>query len=342
MFGPRLLPRTLDACLRDLSHTKVEVRLGAVRDLAAHATQDEDGSARNALGRALREDAAAHVRAEAAIVLADVQAGDKLPVLCDALEDPALSVRQMALVAVGELATRADARAADAVRALLDDPAPAMRFQALIAAKRTLPRAELARAIEHGQGDEDAEVRYIALRLAEELQQDDAQDSPLLAAAGRAAEDESARVRLVAAIVLTRAGDEAGPRLLAELLNGGWTLPLEDEQVAIELAGEFGIADAQPGLERRAFGGLLGGSPLAWHARVALARQGHIRAKRRILRGLSAWTRDGRTLAVEAAGAARLREARARIEALSREPGGAEPEAASRALALIASADESE
>lgn len=112
----------------------------------------------------------------------------------------------------------------------------------------------------------------------------------------------------------------------------------EDEASAIELCGELGLTAAQPGLERRAFGGLLGlrRDPYAWHARVALARLGHERACRDILRELGARDRDVCTLAVAAAGRARLGSARDRIQALRGNESRADPHAVDEALAALA------
>jgi HEAT repeat protein len=338
VFGPRLLPRKVDACLRDLESAKLEVRLSAVRDLGRHTTGPEQGKVRASLCRALAKDAAVAVRAEAAVQLADAGAREHLDELCDALEDPALRVRQMALVAVGELATPADERAGDAARALLEDLAPELRFQALIAARSLLPASEFAAGLARAHGDEDAEVRYIALRLAEETWTDSTSPPPsVLAAAEHATRDPSAKVRLVAAVVLVRADKPAGSELLAELLNGsGARLSLEDEAEALSLAGKHGVRAALPGLRRRAFGGIFSTSPVSWQARVALARLGDPRARKAIVGGLSAWTRDGRTLAVVAAGEARLSEARPKLEALARESGGADAAALERALELLA------
>lgn len=342
MFGPRLLPRNVSACLRDLKSAKLEVRLSAVRDLGRHATGPAQEEARAALCRTLSHDAAVAVRAEAAVILADVGAAEHLDELCDALEDPALRVRQMALVAVGELGKASDGRVQHATRLLLSDLAPEMRFQALIAARNVLSESAFADALTRAHDDEDPEVRYIALRLAEEAWTESTPPPrSLLAAARKAAKDDAAMVRLVAAVVLVRAEDPSGADLLASLLNGRAAgLSAEDEAEALALAGKHRIRAALPGLRRRAFGGWFGSSPLSWHARVALARMGDARARRSIVSGLSAWTRDGRTLAVVAAGEARIVEARPKLEALAREPGGADPDAIARALELLSESAE--
>ncbi len=342
MFSPRLLPRTYAACLRDLKHKKLEVRLAAVRDLARHAASEESERARRALCDALASDSAVAVRAEAAVGLADSGAREHLDELCDALEDEALRVRQMALVAVGELATTEDERAVRAVNALLRDAAPELRFQALIGARKLLPASEFLAATARAQKDEDDEVRYIALRLAEETHADeDSVPRALLNAALIGARDDSPRVRLIAALILVRAEHSSGTELLAELLNTiRLDLSLDDEAAAIALAGARGSETALPGLERRAFGGLLSSSPLQWQARIALAQLGDSRARKIILGGLSAWTRDGRTLAVVAAGKAGLAEARKKIEALGASPQGADPDAVAQALQLLKEAED--
>ena len=84
---------------------------------------------------------------------------------------------------------------------------------------------------------------------------------------------------------------------MVEAVNGRRRIAhVEDEIIVVELCGELQLTKATPGLERRAFGLFGGRTPVSWHARVALAELGHQRAKLAILRGLSAWSRDARTL----------------------------------------------
>ena len=73
---------------------------------------------------------------------------------------------------------------------------------------------------------------------------------------------------------LARARREAAARevLLAVASGDLTTADGADTAAAIELCGELGLRAAIPGLERRAFGGLLRRDRFAWHARVALAR----------------------------------------------------------------------
>jgi hypothetical protein len=125
---------------------------------------------------------------------------------------------------------------------------------------------------------------------------------------------------------------------LVEAVNRkGGEVELDDEQAAISLVGSLGLPDAVVGLRRRAWG-VIGRDPLAFEARVALARLGDERAKEKILRGLGAWTKDVRTMAVVAAGRARLAAARDRIAGMSGDPSRAEPDAVDEALALLNSA----
>lgn len=341
MLGLSPLPRTLAAALRDVRDKKVLVRASALRDLSRLAQQGDRDVVVEALAGALRDDGMPGIRAEAAVALADAAAREVLAELVTAAtEDPAPRVRQMALLALGELATEDDTEACRVIEAALDDSEPELRFQALIAVNRIAgQRAEeaLLGAVE----DRDAHVRYMALRLLEESQRSSGSKSDRAFARARAAlDDDAAEVRLAAALFLAHAGDRGGEQVLVAAVNE----PLarfepEDEQAAIELSGELGLRAARPGLERRAYG-LFGiaRDPFAWQARVALARLGDQRAKKLIWRGLSAWTRDARTLAVAAAGRARLLEARPQIEAMRGQPERAEPEAVEEALQLLGEA----
>jgi HEAT repeat protein len=341
MLGLSPLPRTLAAALRDVHEKKVDVRVSAVRDLARLAHEDDRAAAIQGLVSVLQSDKTPGVRAEAAIALADARAGEAVSALTRAAtRDEAVRVRQMALVALGEVADDGDHDARAAIERTLSDRSPELRFQALIAFNRVGGAGAEAQLFEHME-DRDAHVRYVALRLAEErfVGDDVGREIPeRVSALTRAAlDDESAEVRLAAAILLTRGGDEAGRAELCAVVNrpAGGPEP-EDEQAAIDLAGERGWEEARPGLVRRAFG--MFGFPLdrfSWQARIALARLGDERAKLAILRGLQAWTRDARTVAVAAAGRARLAEARPAIVAMRGKPDRAAAEAVEEALQLL-------
>jgi HEAT repeat protein len=333
MFQLTPLNRNLSSALRDAMHPKEKVRLSAIDDLAKLGVDEEGSEARGALERVLREDASVEARAHAALALADSASRRSVPLLLDALGDEAPRVRQMALLALGELAEPSDGAVISALKAALTESAPALRFQALTALVNLGVDAdpELERAL----SDSDVMVRSLALRLIDE--RSDTQGSlpqPLKQQVGASLDDENPGVRLAAAIVLTRHGATPAASVLCDLLNGpSEGFDPEDEQAAIELVRERKLRGAIAGLQRRARRGWFTGfSPFAWQARAALAVLGDGGAKKAILRGLAAWSWDARTVAVVAAGRARLKEAEAVLLAMRGKPSSADPLAVEDAL----------
>jgi HEAT repeat protein len=331
-----MLPRTLEAALRDLGAEKANVRVEAVRDLVR--VEDE---ARADVVRALKKalsDAAAEVRAAAATALADVRGVEALPDLLVAVEDADVMVRQMAITALGEIG---DARATERLRRALTDARAEVRFQAVIAFPRVCAsREDAIVALLARTRDDDPLVTQIALRMAEEVTGEDGEIDPRFLVRARALITHAAPdVRVAAAVLLGKRGDAAAREVLAVAARGEAKIKdREDEAAAIELAGELGIESARAGLEKRAFGGLFGfmKDPFAWHARVALARMGHPRACKEILGELGSSDYDVRTLAVAAAGRARLHAARDRIAAMKGDERRADPHAVDEALAALA------
>jgi HEAT repeat protein len=335
------LPRTLDAACRDAGHRKVSVRLSAIADLATLAGQGKRTAA-DLLRALLRDDPAPAVRGEAALGLADAGAVAALPDLLEASDEAHLRVRQMAVVALGELGGQLDA--ADPVRGavvrrlqgLLDAPEPELRFQSLIGWVRVVGALDddvLGRSF----ADPDGEVRHVALRLAEErwLSRDPfPEEARRLCRSGLG--DPDLRVRVLAAVILGRAGDDAGSAVLVEAVAARTGGDPEDTEQAIQLVGELGIREAARPLALRAFGGMpFPTDPFAWQARIALARLGDARARASILRGLTAWTRETRSLSAVAAGRAGLEEARPVLEAMARDARRAEPSAVAEALETL-------
>jgi HEAT repeat protein len=278
------------------------------------------------------------VRAAAALALADGDVKTALSALVAACQDDDARVRQMALLAAGELAEPGQSDALAAATRGLVDRIPAVRYQAVVALARLGGEASLESLLV-GSRDVDAEVRHVAFRVAEEVfggRAADAAPLPLLQRARGALRDDNRGVQAAAAILLAVLGDAAGRARVIDAVNARRSfLHVEDEIIAVELCGQLGLSAATPGLERRAFGIWGGRTEIAWHARVALAELGHARAKSVILRGLSAWTRDSRTLAVAAAGRARLQEAREILQRMLGAPERAEPDAVTEALAAI-------
>jgi HEAT repeat protein len=337
MLGLPPLPRTLGASLRDILDPKERVRLSAIRDLVRLARSTERQPALAALERVLLQDSSAECRAEAAVALADADASESTQVLLAALDDQALRVRQMALLALGEVARPGNAEVIERVRSLLVAPEAALRFQSLVALDALNPEL-VSTAIEAASADLDDEVRTMAFRLAE-ARFPRGVDAPLslLSAARTALQQHAPIVRATAALFLAARGDASGAAVLLDLIDGrARGASGEDVQAAIDAVVALKLEAAHRALVFRAFG-VFGVrlDPIAWHACVALARLGDERARAAILKGLEAWTHQARTFAVVAAGEAGIAEARPRIEAFRGDPRRAAPEAVEQALRAL-------
>jgi HEAT repeat protein len=337
MLGLPPLPRTLGAAQRDIVDPKERVRLSTIRDLVRLTRSAERQPALAALDRALLQDSSAECRAEAAVALADADASESREALLAALEDQSLRVRQMALLALGEVARPGDAEVIERVRSLLAAPEAALRFQSLVALDALSPDLAAA-AIEAASTDADDEVRTIAFRLAEARFPSGVDVPPALVAAARGALEQHAPiVRATAALFLAARGDASGAAVLLDLIDGRVRAASgEDVQAAIDAVVALKLEAAHRALVFRAFG-VFGVrlDPIAWHACVALARLGDERARAAILKGLDAWTHQARTFAVVAAGEAGIAEARSQIEAFRGDPRRAAPEAVESALRAL-------
>jgi HEAT repeat protein len=348
MLAPPPLPRTLDASLRDLGSERAQTRASAIGDLVVHAVASDEVRARAVplVEGALKGDAAAEVRAAAAVGLGDLRACEALGALLVAIEDPDVQVRQMAINALGEIA---DVRAEPRLERALGDARPEVRYQAIIAyAKLARDPADIDRALGRACADADDAVRYIALRIAEERTEGTAErpavrpsEAVLREARARLAKD-APHVVLAAAILLAKLGEEpldAARAVLLRTVRGGigaGAPDKEDEREAIELAGAVGLREAIPHLERRAWGlGALVRDTCAWQAKIALARMGHERATTEILRDLGSARTETRAAAVVAAGRARLLSAKEALVALEGAP-GLDPSLVADALAKLA------
>lgn len=327
--------------MRDAAHSKPRVRLSAIADLARFAETDEREQCVPPLLALLCDDVDTDVRAAAALALADIQAVEGLEALLDAADHGPPRVRQMALVAIGELAEPGDEAAVRRVREALGSDAPALRFQALVAAGRLLGEKDLLACLSAGLSDVEARVRYVACRIAEERFFGAARPSEALHSLEDRFQallsDPDRDVALVAAVLLGRRGSERARALVVEALNRrrGFSQP-EDEQAAIEMCADLRLDAARPGLRARAFGGVLGGaSPLGFQALVALARLGDAQAHEQIVRGLSSFRRTVRAQSVAAAGQARLQAARPRLLEMRRDKRSADLRAVAEALEAL-------
>jgi len=338
MLAPPPHPRNLEASFRDLESATPEVRASSIEDLVRHARRDDDVRAKAIpLLAAKLLDLHPRPRAAAAVALGDLQATDEVPSLLRAVDDDDALVRQMTLNALGELK---DERALPRLRRALEDRRPEMRYQAVIALARvSRDGEEVDRALTAATSDDDDAVVHIALRVAEERCDDGADVPPRMRTRARVLlESRSPHIAIVAAILLGKAGDEAGKPLLLQVVRGeriaGQAPAKEDEQAAVELAGALGMEAARPHLERRAFGlARHVKDTCAFHARIALARMGHPRAVAEILRDLDSPRPDLVGGAVVSAGRARLAAARERIGRLP--ASAADPELVREALASI-------
>jgi HEAT repeat protein len=167
MFQLRPLPRTLNAALRDVEDPKVSVRKSALLDLSRLAHGDDRAVALTALAERLVKDDAAEVRSAAALALADAQARGDIEALLAARDDAHAVVRQMVVLALGELAPRGHREARDVIERALSDSEGALRFQALLAASKLFPE-DLDDRLETAVTDSDGRVRYLALRVLDE------------------------------------------------------------------------------------------------------------------------------------------------------------------------------
>ncbi|HQB42993.1 MAG TPA: HEAT repeat domain-containing protein [Polyangiaceae bacterium] len=253
----RPLPRTLEAALRDLKEKSVLVRRSAVQDLGRHAREQATSAIEEALLEALRDDDPL-VRTEAAYCLGDMKSKRALPLLLVTVDDANSLVRQAAIDALG---TIGDPQATGRLLRALEDERPDVRFQAVIALGRISVDTGMD-AVLRAVCDEDPHIRYIAVRVAEELvtkelSPTDTASLPerLVEQAKGWLEDEDAHVRLAAAILLGKCGDDAGAEHLLDAIEGRiFPMEPEDEAAAIELAGTLKLHQAIAGLERRAFG----------------------------------------------------------------------------------------
>lgn len=344
MLAPPPLPRTLEAAVRDITSAKPTVRASAIGDLARHA-QGNDATRERALPlleKALRDDLSPGVRSAAAVALADLRAHEVLASLLVAVEDAEQHVRQMALSALGEIG---DARALARLERALVDTRPEMRYQAVIAFSRVAAshpenRADVEKALLKALDDADESVRYIAMRIAEDHALDAAtplRSDAITKRAETLLDGEDDAMKVVAAIYLAKIGDAstAARAVISRVIRRELKTPEpEDEQAAVEIAGELGMRDAIADLEKRAWGlGRFIGDTCAWHAKIALARLGHDKATREIVGDLGAWRRETRQAAVVAAGRARIAEARSAIVAM--DPGSVDPDLAAEALARL-------
>lgn len=312
MFQPPPLPRKYDACVRDLASAKAEVRASAAHDIVRHAREGEHRAQALRLLQKALDDESPRVRAAAAIALADLRATDAVAALVVRMEDDDADVRQMAITALGEIG---DAAATQRLKRALTDKRPEVRYQSVIAYTRVVKDAgDVAAALATAARDDDMNVRYIAMRLAEEH---GVTSDKVIELAAELLDDDALDVSVAAAIFLTKGGDDRGHPLVLSVIAGKTRAQKEDEREAVEVAGKAGLREAIRDLERRAFGIVSKvRDTCGFHALIALARMGNERAVASIEADLRSSNKKKRTAAMVAAGRAVLPQTLPVIEAM--------------------------
>lgn len=342
LFALPPLPRNLSAALRDLASKRDEIRQSALVDLVHYVDTSERPEIVAAVRRVLLSDPQAEVRSIAALVIADGQLRELSAELLTALTDEAPRVRQLALLAIGELGVPVSRDDLAQIRPLLDSALPALRYQALVTWSRVLGPAsgwpELITALD----DTDDEVRWVAWSLIEEAlmrhqanaRGDNAADASippqtidrlrLRGALESRASDSVLRIQVIAASVLFRLGDASPMDRLCERIQHGGKL---EQKIVVDLIERWGRLQYEPArswLTRHARRGWLEG-PFGWSATVALGALGDLSAQSAILAELDVVSARRRERALKAVKELKLVAARERVLRLTRSPSGVDP-----------------
>ncbi len=341
MFKLPPLPRTLQAARADAAHPNVEVRISVAQDLAMPSAPEER-AARVGLLEGLLQDADAKVRRAALVALADQEAVEATSAVLPLLSDGEPEVRQMAVMALGEIAEPGNAEVIARLVAFLATGAPPLRFQALSGLGRLSP-AELRAALPRALGDADPEIRALSVRLLEErllAEPDSELDDALRAGIEAAARDVDPRVSLVGQLLGAQLGLDVPHDALIDLVNGSRPArERRDEQLAIELCGRLGLRAASRGLRRRARGWFgMSFDPFRYQALASLSALGDGRASERIAKLLARGGLRERTLMVFAVGKVGLERFRPQLEALLDPPGRVDAEVLGTALEELTAA----
>jgi HEAT repeat protein len=341
-FGPSLLVRRLEAALRDIQSSKVHIRRAAARDLSQYVDSPARARTVDRLERLVVEDADIEVRAEGVLALADGGATESVGLLIGLARTGVPRIRQIALLAIGELAETGVEDAIEVALEAVESPLPGLRYQGLVTLKN-LQQAEALGLIISKTADADSEVRWVAVRLIDELclQGSSQGSAPTVFGAWDAAnirklqpllEDQDRRVVVAATLLLSRLRVATAIDKLATLLSkSSYKLEPQDEETAIEMIGQLRLSQAKPELERRAWR-LLWEGPTTWPARVALGQLGDRRARQSILQSLYSNSPLKCARAIEAAGKIGLEEGRARLQYLLANPSGYDVETIRTAL----------
>jgi HEAT repeat protein len=288
--------------------------MSVVRDLGRAGPDAPDRELRSELLDRCFGDSDADVRAQALLAAADLKARPLLDRVLGLLSDGELIVRQMAVLALGEMAEPSDEEIIGRIASLLRAGAPAIRYQALLAYAHLRP-AHCASDLQIALTDSDREIQKLALRLVDEvlLPQQTALPNNLRLGIVAAAKAQDAQLSLLAQLLCGHLEIDASTTRLVEVVMR--QLRVEeprDEQWAIELCGRLQVRAAEPGLRRRAFG-FWGRStdPFRFVALGALLRLGDEGALGALKKQLTSRNVLHRLSAVQALGASALKDAHA-------------------------------
>ncbi len=342
VFGPAALPRSLAAALRDVTSRKVPVRRSATRELGAHVPSAARARVVQQLEALADQDPDIEVRAQAVLAMADGGAHEAVGTLVCLAKDGAPRVRQMALLALGELAQPNATEAIDAALAAIQSELPALRYQGLVTL-RNLHGLGAAVVTASRLADSDDEVRWVAIRLLDELSVKDPNQPDVAAAidetirqvspALRASvQDSNRRVANAARLLLARWGDPDAIEGLTAMLSGkAGKLDPQDELAAIHLTALWRVTAATPVLQKRAWP-LFWEGPTTFAARLTLAQLGDERARQSILADLHSTAPFKWARAIEPVGSLGLVAGRARLKVLLENSQGHDIEAIRLAL----------
>ena len=242
-------------------------------------------------------------------------------------------VRQVALLALGELAQHGDQTVVQASLDAIRSDLPALRYQGLVTLRHVQGIAAGETLARH-LADRDDEVRWVAVRLLDELSVDQLAQH-LVPSIANAAQDPNPKVAVAARLLLARVGQPGSAEALVPLLQGQFGhLDQHDELAAIRMVGQFRVVAAREALLKRAWPRFWE-TPTTFVSRVALAELGDPRAIVSILADLHSNSRIKCARAIEPVGSLGLVAGRAKLKRLLDEPSGYDEDSIRLALGRL-------
>ena len=283
MFSLAQLPRKLSAIKADIGNSNLRVRKDVLKDMRRSLGEESERSERISILQKVLKDEAAELRSDALLALCDYEANTSVSHVIACLRDSEIKVRQMALVAIGELAITDDERALSSIRPFLGASDPSLRYQALVALAQVSPVAARCELVD-GLRDSDAEIAALSVRLSGEVSEISWESEPKIVDGLKlAAQHVDHRVRVAAQLLGGDFKIDMPRHEICALVNRTRKPPEPtDELWAIELAYKYDLRSTLPALRRRAYG-LIGVSfdPSRFMALVVLCAFGDSEATER-------------------------------------------------------------